>query len=254
MAVNPQIRDYCRVLTREMDACLASREYARAMACLSPAVQASIFGADLKPQNLKDLHMLVHNVKRSMFCGAQHIFCVYVRRRRREDGEDYGEGEFVPWYVPEEHQAGACDWEFKLPEHKHLELYANTLFSAPTPVLSLWWHGINDDKEKKASIGGEDDGILTNDFVLEVGKPFLLCYWLQVDGEHDNDIVRVKDANGGVILTMSFHSAAWRKDRDNKALVYSFDRGQDDWVTDNTHAGLTALLGRLRLGARVQLI
>jgi hypothetical protein len=69
-----------------------------------------------------------------------------------------------------------------------------------------------------------------------------------VDGEYDNDIVRVKDAKGGVILTMSLHSAEWSKDRDNKALVYrpEWMRPQEDttdWVTGDTHAGLTALLG-----------
>ena len=76
-------------------------------------------------------------------------------------------------------------------------------------MLSLWWQGIHDETEKAASIGGEDD----------------------------NDIVRVKDAKGGVILTMSFHSEAWRKDRDNKELVFvpREHRPQEDWVTGDTH-------------------
>ena len=171
MAVNPTIRAYWGVLTRELDACLASREYVRALGCLSADVKTCLFGDDLKPQRLEDLHLIVRNVKRSMFCAPQHIFCVYAQPRYDENNWPYEEGAVVPWYVPEEHGAGACDWEYKLPENSHLELYVKTLFSAPTPVLYLWWQGIHDDKEKAVSIGGEDDGKLTNDFILEVGKP-----------------------------------------------------------------------------------
>jgi hypothetical protein len=61
MTVNVRIREYWGVLNREMDACLAKREYGQAMGCLSPDVKASIFGVDLKPQNLKDLHAVVWN-------------------------------------------------------------------------------------------------------------------------------------------------------------------------------------------------
>jgi hypothetical protein len=177
MDVNPRIRAYWDVLTRELDACLASREYVRAMGCLGSEVRTAVLGATV-PRRLEDLHLIVRNVKRSMFCGAQHVFCVYARPAKDENGWTWEDGAVVPWYVPEEHGAGACDWEYKLPENRHLELYVKTLFSAPTPVLYLWWQGIHDDKEKAVSIGGEDDGKLTNDFILEVGKPYLLCYWL----------------------------------------------------------------------------
>jgi hypothetical protein len=252
MAVNPRIRAYWGVLTRELDACLASREYVRTMGCLSPDVKACIFGVDLKPQRLQDLHLMVRNVKRSMVCGAQHVFCVYARPAKDETGWTWEDGAVVPWYVPEEDRAGACDLEFKLPETRRVELYAKTLFSAVTPVMYLWWQGIHDATEHAPCLGREDDDKYTNDFVLEAGKPYLLTDSLTVADQYDNDIMRVKDEKGGVILTMSFHSAAWGKDRDNKALVYvpRGTRDQEDttdWVTGDTHAGLTALLGRLRV-------
>jgi hypothetical protein len=257
MAENSRTHEHWGVLNREMDACLAQREYGQAMRCLSPDVKACVLGLDLKPQSLGDLHTVVRNVKRSMFCGAQHVFCVYARPRRDENGWEWADGAVVPWYVPEAHGPGACDWEFRLPERQTVELYVKTLLSAPTPVLYLWWQGIHDETEMAPCLGREDNGKYTNDFILEAGEPYLLTDTLMVEDKHDNDVLRVKDSRGGVLLRMSFHSAAWSKERDNKALVYAprGTRDQEDtrhWLAADTRAGLTALLARLRVGGQTE--
>ena len=213
MAVNRAILECWDDLNREMDAFLAQSEYNPAMRGLSVNVKAAVFGKNWLPtrsQSLDDLKKIVRNVKRTMFCGPNHVFCVSVTPKNKPQVEgregywEYEEGE-APWYIPKRSGAHGRQWDFELPIYRQYNMHIKTLFRGSTPPLYVFGRGTRDAQEVEACVGDT----YVNELTMKFDEPVLLSEDSRVYDVHDNDDTYLKDEEGRVILRMSVHAADW---------------------------------------------
>jgi len=186
-----------------------------------------------RSDNLHKLKAKVRIIKRTMFCGPEHIFCVSVMPLREEHGT-------VP-LRPTKNPDCEFEWDFELSHSILYKICVRALFDGSMNPLFLFGDDADavDDREMWVGQTKSSEFEMNPDQELEL-------YTLQVETDFENQILSLKDEDNTVILRLNFHSSHWKPGAVDPHKSHARQGGYvPEWETYGRRIGSPAEHGRL---------